>query len=423
MRPAPEAFVPRLSVVMPTRNQAAFLPASMASVLARRADVPWPIELVIADGGSTDGTLALLEAAAREHPGRVRWFSEADEGPADAVNKAVRGARGPLIGWLNSDDLYTDGAIPRALEYLTRHPDCVMVYGEAEHIDASGARLGAYPTLAPDAPRELWRDGCPICQPTAFFRRQTFLDLGGLDTSLETAFDFDFWLRLFAAHPGRVGHVASVQAQSRLHPGAITMRMREQVALEGIEVVHRHLGPAPIHWLATYADEALQACPFDVDATAMSARLVALAEGSRSRLVPGGTSALLAHLDAHVGWRIAATDIVADIHSDGWAPPLLSLRIAQRPSRPYRRLRLRGRHASPSGGPLQLTMSETPGRAFWQRTIPRRGSFDVTIELPRFEARASLQIASSPAFVPRDTSPGSTDARRLGFLVESIELA
>lgn len=407
---------------MPTRNQAKFLPASMASVLAQQVDTPCPIELVIADGGSTDGTIELLEAAARANPDQVRWFSGPDDGPADAVNKAVRTARGSLIGWLNSDDLYADGAIARALEYVRIHPDCVMVYGEAEHIDVSGARLGPYPTLPPDAPRDRWRDGCPICQPTAFFRRQNFLDLGGLDTSLKTAFDYEFWLRLLAAHPGRVGHLASVQARSRLHPGAITMRMRERVAIEGIEVVHRHLGPAPIHWLATYADEALRACPFDAETMAMRARLVALAETSSPRLVPQGTSMLVAQLAAHVGWRIATADVVADIHSDGWAPPLLSVRVVQRASRPYRKLRLRGRHASPLGGALQLSASEPPGRAFWQRTIPRRGGFDVTIGLPRFEGRASLQIASSPAFVPRDASPGSTDARSLGFLVEAIEL-
>jgi hypothetical protein len=419
----PSAAVdPVLSVVMPTRNQGNFLLASMASVLAQQADTRRPIELVIADGGSTDGTIDMLQAVAREHPGQVRWFSEPDDGPADAVNKAVRAAQGSVIGWLNSDDLYVEGAINRALHYLTGHPDCVMVYGEAEHIDVSGTRLGAYPTLPPDAPRELWRDGCPICQPTAFFRRQTFLELGGLDTSLKTAFDFDFWLRLFAAHPGRVGHVASVQALSRLHPGAITMRMREQVAVEGIEVVHRHLGPAPVHWLATYADEALRACPFEAETAAMRARLVSLAEAASPRLVPHGSSMLLDQLAAHVGWRIATADVVADIDSDGWAPPVLRLRISQRPSRPYRKLRLRGRHASPLGGSLQLSMSEASGHAFWQRTIPRRGNFDLTIGLPRFDNRASLQIASSPAFVPREISPGSTDTRRLGFLVESIEL-
>ncbi len=183
---------------MPTRNHVDFIAQAIASVVAQGID---GLELIVQDGASTDGTQALLAEMAEQHAG-LHWLSEPDAGPAEAVNRAIARARAPVIGWLNSDDLYTPGAIARALDHLGRHPDHVMVYGEGEHIDASGRVIGRYPTRGPQTPLEAWADGCHICQPTAFFRREAFDALGGLDTTLRTAFDYDFWLRLLKRYSG-----------------------------------------------------------------------------------------------------------------------------------------------------------------------------------------------------------------------------
>lgn len=82
---------------------------AVASVLQQ----PQCLELLVADGGSSDGSLQLLEELAASDP-RVRLVSRSDAGPADALNQAFRAARGTLIGWLNADDLYPPGALARA---------------------------------------------------------------------------------------------------------------------------------------------------------------------------------------------------------------------------------------------------------------------------------------------------------------------
>lgn len=84
-----------------------------------------------------------------------------------------------------------------------------------------------------------------------------FVLLGKLDKGLQAAFDFDYWLRAFLAFPGRMGFVDALQASSRLHEDCITKRMRRRVALEGMQVLARHLGSAPKKWLLTYVDELL----------------------------------------------------------------------------------------------------------------------------------------------------------------------
>lgn len=412
--------MPALSVVMPTRNQAEFLPAAAASVLSQGDD----LELVVADGASTDGTPALLAELERAHPGRVRWVSEPDRGPADAVNKAVAMAGAPVIGWLNSDDLYTPGAAPRALAALERHPDWVMVYGEGEHVDLQGHSLGRYPTRPPSTALTAWRDGCHICQPTAFFRREAFTALGGLDTGLKTAFDFEFWLRLFKAYPGRVGAVPEVQAHSRLHEGGITLRMREQVAMEGLEVIARHLQWAPNHWLVTHAGEALAACPFESDLDTVKRRLDTLVEQATPWLAPGAADRLRREIRTHRAWQIARPGFVADITPDGWAPPAIRMRLRQGAT-PWRRLRLYGRHSGPVRQPLVLRVEGLgPAGDAWRGGSTANAGFNVAIPLPaepHTDWRFTLH--ASPTFVPARSLPGATDTRTLTFQLDAVELS
>lgn len=254
---------PLVSIVMPSLNQAVFLPAAVASVLQQSYT---NVELIVADGGSTDGTQTYL-AQQQALDTRLRWFSEPDSGPADALNKALRLARGMVIGWLNSDDLYTPGAVQRAVLALTNHPEWLMVYGHGEHVAANGDFLNRYPTLPPATPVAHFGQGCFICQPTVFFKRTMWLMLGPLDADLKTAFDFDYWLRAFTRLPGRIGFVEAVQAQSRLHDGCITLRQRRTVILEGMQLLARYIGHAPKEWLLTYVDE-MRAAPvgqYDID--------------------------------------------------------------------------------------------------------------------------------------------------------------
>jgi glycosyltransferase involved in cell wall biosynthesis len=248
---------PLVSVVMPSLNQAAFLPAAVASVLGQSYA---NVELIVADGGSTDGTLAILESL-QQSDARLRWLSEPDRGPADALNKALRRVRGTVIGWLNSDDLYTPGAVQRAAQALHDEPEWLMVYGQGEHVDASGGFLGRYPSLPPATHITGFAQGCFICQPTVFFTRTLWLLLGPLDEGLKTAFDFDYWLRAFKQVPGRIGFLDILQARSRLHDDCITQRQRRTVTLEGMQLLARHLGYAPKEWLLTYVNEILSEKP------------------------------------------------------------------------------------------------------------------------------------------------------------------
>nr|WP_321509808.1 glycosyltransferase family 2 protein [uncultured Hyphomonas sp.] len=242
---------PLVSVVMPSFNQANFIERSVESVLAQE----YPnVELIVGDGGSRDGTVEVLKRLSGKYP-RLRWFSEPDNGPADALNKALTRATGEYVGWLNSDDLYTPGAIRRAISAFRENPDWIMCYGHGEHVDKNGEFLERYPTRTPDVGIVGFVDGCFICQPSMFFKQAMYLLLGPLDETQKTSFDYEYWLRAFQAFPGRIGFVDAVQAQSRLHDECITMRMRRTVAMEGVQLSYAYFGRATLHWLTTYIED------------------------------------------------------------------------------------------------------------------------------------------------------------------------
>lgn len=410
---------------MPTRQQAAFIDESVASVFGDRV----PCALLVQDGASTDDTAERLAALGRQHPG-LSVDSRPDSGPAEGLDRALRRALdtgAPVIGWLNSDDLYAPGALRRALAHLEAHPEHVAVYGQADHIDVDGRHLGPYPTRTPELPLSDWRDGCPVCQPTMFLRRETVQALLPVDTSLRTAFDFELWLRLFKAYPGRIGFVPTLQARSRLHDASITLRQREQVAMEAMAVVHRHLGAAPGHWLVTHAAEALALCPVERDTQAVKQHLLALAEQASPWLAPGGVGALQRELQASRAWQLTGSYVGAKVHADGWAGPTMALRLRQPlpPTPVIGSLRVVGRHAWPRPGALRQCVTAWHGgqrvgeaRAWWRQ----RFVLDIPVASRQPGQTQEFELQAAASFVPAEVLARSHDMRRLAWQVETIDL-
>src|SRR5260370_28877982 len=111
------ASFPRISIITPSFNQAEFVERTILSVLEQN----YPnLEYIVVDGGSTDGSVDVI----RRYQSRIAyWVSEKDRGQAHAINKGLQRATGDIIGYLNSDDYYLEGALARVADCFSREPD------------------------------------------------------------------------------------------------------------------------------------------------------------------------------------------------------------------------------------------------------------------------------------------------------------
>jgi len=206
--------MPLVSVLTPSFQQAAWLGDNLGSVAAQT----YPrIEHVVADGGSTDGSVELLHAEAERRAASsgpaLRWSSGPDEGQADAVNRAFAESTGEIIGWINSDDAYVDPrVIADVVAHFRAHPDVDVVYGHCLQVAADGAFIQVL--WAPPYDEALLRTVDIISQPGAFIRRRALGEVM-LDTSFHFAMDYELWLRLQAAGSGfsRIDRVVGIDRQ------------------------------------------------------------------------------------------------------------------------------------------------------------------------------------------------------------------
>ena len=225
------ALAPRVSVITPSYNQAAFLEQTIQSVLAQ--DYP-NLEYLVVDGASQDGSLAIIQ----KYASRLAWWvSEPDKGQAEAVNKGFAYASGEIIGWVNSDDLYLPGAVLQAVHALETHPEWVLAYGDMLSIDAQG-QVTNEQKFGDWGLEGLMRFQV-IGQPAVFIRRaaleQVRLQTGEyLDTSYHYLLDHQLWLRM--AQLGPIGYCGQggghFWAAARYHAGAKNVAHADQYERE-----------------------------------------------------------------------------------------------------------------------------------------------------------------------------------------------
>lgn len=231
-------MTPKLTVITPSFNQAAFIERTIRSVLDQGYE---NLEYMIVDGGSSDGSVEVIESYSEQ---LAWWVSERDRGQTDALNKALARATGDIVAYINSDDYYLPGAFGAAVSRL-EVGDCEWAVGSARFVDAEDRLSHVWrPELAPRR-RHRWIVG-PVGWPQAatFWRRRVFEAHGFFREDMNYIFDTEFGIRLAFAGlmPGFIDREIAARV---VHPEAKSWNPRDFELEERrlLRLYGRHLSP------------------------------------------------------------------------------------------------------------------------------------------------------------------------------------
>ena len=229
-----QANLPRVSVITPSMNQGEFLEDTILSVIGQ--DYP-RLEYMVIDGGSQDSSVEIL----KKYSDRLNyWVSEPDRGQAHAINKGLIRSTGEYIGWINSDDTLTPGAINRIVDFLNSNPDVSLAYGSIYHIDQSGKRIGKAqpPPGTPAFSAQTMIGDRIIIQPGSFWRRTMMENVGLLNERYHHVFDYEFWIRIILSNGCFAQISGEPLANFRLSPASKSVSNIQKSGQEELSILN-----------------------------------------------------------------------------------------------------------------------------------------------------------------------------------------
>jgi glycosyltransferase involved in cell wall biosynthesis len=231
--------LPSISIVTPCLDAAATIEETIASLRAQ--DYP-QLEHVVVDGGSTDGTISILERLG------VRHVSEPDRGRAHAANKGVGLTSGEIVAWLNADDVYEPGALLAVGEAFARDPAanwvtgyCPIVDGEGHEIRPAVTRYKNWFLRHYSFPLYLTQNF--VSDPATFVRRTALPD-PPFDESYAISHDYDLWLQVAEQGPPVV--LERPLARFRMAEGTVSMEGFERQFREHADAARRRGAGHPL---------------------------------------------------------------------------------------------------------------------------------------------------------------------------------
>jgi GT2 family glycosyltransferase len=229
---------PVVTIAVPSYNQGRFLEQALVSIFEQDL----PVEVFVADGGSTDGSVDIIRRYERRLAG---WRSHSDRGQAAAINECIALGKAPYVCWLNSDDCLLRGGLKRLIDALERKPGAPAAYGKVwNYVEGKTVRKPIWVERFSERRLAL---RCIVSQPGTLIRRSAWEGVGGIDENLQMAIDYDLWWRLYRKF-APLEFVAEFIALNRYHPDTKTNTRRVLHYQEAMAIVRKYHGRVPLKW-------------------------------------------------------------------------------------------------------------------------------------------------------------------------------
>jgi glycosyltransferase involved in cell wall biosynthesis len=223
---------PKITVITTCYNHAQYIEATIKSVLNQG----YPnLEYIVIDGGSTDGSIEIIQ---RYSDYLTTFFIEPNTLQIDKLVKAFKYATGDILCMLNSDDLFEPWTFKEVSEFFIKNPQANVVYGNYSWVNSEGELIQRKKELSFNRFILLY-DINYIPQPSVFWRRELYEQVGGIDPTLELAMDADLWLRF--GDVTTVHHVNKFWSRYRIHTQQKSSNYRDKMALEMNTIRQRYI--------------------------------------------------------------------------------------------------------------------------------------------------------------------------------------
>ena len=233
---------PLISIVTPSFNQGRYLRETLESLVAQNYS---NLEVIIQDGGSTDGAIAIASEFVDRFPHVFKLFVEKDSGQADALNRGFARASGEILGFLNSDDTLYPGCLASVAREIDPKQNRLIVMGRCLFTGENSVYVGVeHPSSFKSRFEQLaiWKRGYNTTpQPSVFWHRKVWTEDGGFDVTEQHALDYDLFCRFSRKH--RFHEVDELWSTYRMHADSKSFQRSEtEILALSIEISRRYWG-------------------------------------------------------------------------------------------------------------------------------------------------------------------------------------
>lgn len=233
---------PLISVVIPSFNKRKYIGKTLKSIMDQNYS---SLEVIVMDGGSTDGTVNIIKSYAEKYPSIIKFESKVDKGQWDAINNGFKRAKGKILTFINADDFYLPGAFNEIERLYRLNIDALWFAGRGMVVDKNENRVAVWPTRYKNLLlflgfRFLLLTTNYLMQPSVFITRVAWERFGPFIGSKNFVLEYDLWLKISKM---KMPVTTSKYLSSfRIEPNTISASLSKDLLNEDEKIVKKYTG-------------------------------------------------------------------------------------------------------------------------------------------------------------------------------------